>query len=91
MNVQIVISTLQKKISDLTLTNVMLEAQVSDLQSQLNSIKETQPIENPINGSGSNENQSGKGKDEQNSSQLLGCAVVLISMLRLTNYIINYL
>ena len=40
---------------------------------------------------GSNENQSGKGKDEQNSSQLLGCAVVLISMLRLTNYIINYL
>ena len=35
MNVQIVIATLQKKISDLTLTNVMLEAQISDLQSQL--------------------------------------------------------
>ena len=30
MNVQIVIATLQKKISDLTLTNVMLEAQISD-------------------------------------------------------------
>ena len=57
MNVQIVIATLQKKISDLTLTNVMLEAQISDLQSQLNSIKETQNIENAINGSGTNENQ----------------------------------
>ena len=58
MNVQIVIATLQKKISDLTLTNVMLEAQISDLQSQLNSIKETQTIENAINGSGTNENQA---------------------------------
>ena len=55
MNVQIVIATLQKKISDLTLTNVMLEAQISDLQSQLNSIKETQSTENAING---NENQT---------------------------------
>jgi len=58
MNVQIVIATLQKKISDLTLTNVMLEAQISDLQSQLNSIKETQTIENAINGSGTNQNQA---------------------------------
>ena len=55
MNVQIVIATLQKKISDLTLTNVMLEAQISDLQSQLNTIKETQSTENAING---NENQA---------------------------------
>ncbi len=55
MNVQIVIATLQKKISDLTLTNVMLEAQISDLQSQLNNIKETQSTENAING---NENQA---------------------------------
>ena len=68
MNVQIVIATLQKKISDLTLTNVMLEAQVSDLQSQLNSIKETQPIENPINGSGSNENQTQKIDDSLSSA-----------------------
>ena len=51
MNVQIVIATLQKKISDLTLTNVMLEAQISDLQSQLNSInKESQSTENGIDG-----------------------------------------
>ena len=67
MNVQIVIATLQKKISDLTLTNVMLEAQVSDLQSQLNSIKETQPIENSLKGSGSNENQT-KEIDDSSSS-----------------------
>ena len=55
MTVQIVVATLQKKISDLTLTNVMLEAQISDLQSQLNNIKETQSTENAING---NENQA---------------------------------
>ena len=55
MNVEIVIATLQKKISDLTLTNVMLEAQISDLQSQLNSIKEQHSTENAING---NENQT---------------------------------
>ena len=67
MNVQIVIATLQKKISDLTLTNVMLEAKISDLQSQLNSIKETQPIENSLNGSGSNENQT-KEIDDSSSS-----------------------
>tara|TARA_B100001113_G_scaffold208426_1_gene170884 strand:- start:180 stop:320 length:141 start_codon:yes stop_codon:yes gene_type:complete len=46
MNVQIVIATLQKKISDLTLTNVMLEAQIADLQSQLNSMKTEQQSEN---------------------------------------------
>ena len=67
MNVQIVIATLQKKISELTLTNVMLEAKVSDLQSQLNSIKEQQPIENSINGSGSNENQTQKIDDSSSS------------------------
>ena len=68
MNVQIVIATLQKKISELTLTNVMLEAKVSDLQSQLNSIKETQPIENSLNGSGSNENQTKKIDDSISSA-----------------------
>jgi hypothetical protein len=67
MNVQIVIATLQKKISDLTLTNVMLEAQIADLQSQLNSIKETQPIENPLDGSGTNENKT-KEIDDSSSS-----------------------
>ena len=55
MNVQIVIATLQKKISDLTLTNVMLEAQISDLQSQLNSMNQDQQSENALDG---NENQA---------------------------------
>ena len=55
MNVQIVIATLQKKISDLTLTNVMLEAQISDLQSQLNSMNTDQQSENALDG---NENQA---------------------------------
>ena len=64
MNVQIVIATLQKKISDLTLTNVMLEAQVSDLQSQLNSMKAEQQSENDLDG---NENQT-KEIDDSSSS-----------------------
>ncbi len=55
MNVQIVIATLQKKISDLTLTNVMLEAQISDLQSQLNSMNQLEQSENALDG---NENQA---------------------------------
>ena len=55
MNVQIVIATLQKKISDLTLTNVMLEAQIQDLQSQLNSMNQEQQPENALDG---NENQT---------------------------------
>ena len=54
MDVQIVIATLQRKVSELTLTNVMLEAQLQDLRSQLNSMKEQQSIENAIDG---NENQ----------------------------------
>ena len=64
MNAQIVISTLQKKISDLTLTNVMLEAQISDLQSQLNSMKTEQQSENDLDG---NENQT-KEIDDSSSS-----------------------
>ena len=55
MNAQIVINTLQKKISELTLINVMMEAQISDLQSQLNSMKAEQQPENAIDG---NENQT---------------------------------
>ena len=64
MNVQIVISTLQKKISDLTLTNVMLEAQIADLQSQLNSMNQDQQSENALDG---NENQT-KEIDDSSSS-----------------------
>ena len=55
MNVQIVINTLQKKISELTLTNVMLEAQILDLQTQLNTITEQNSNENALDG---NENQA---------------------------------
>jgi cell division protein FtsB len=55
MNAQIVISTLQKKISELTLINVMMEAQIQDLQSQLNSMKTEQQSENDLDG---NENQA---------------------------------
>ena len=64
MNIQIVISTLQKKISDLTLTNVMLEAQIADLQSQLNSMNTEQQSENDLDG---NENQT-KEIDDSSSS-----------------------
>ena len=64
MNAQIVISTLQKKISELTLINVMMEAQISDLQSQLNSINNDQQSENALDG---NENQA-KEIDNSNSS-----------------------
>ena len=55
MNAQIVINTLQKKISELTLINVMMEAQIQDLQSQLNSMKSEQQSENDLDG---NENQT---------------------------------
>ena len=65
MNVQIVIATLQKKISDLTLTNVMLEAQISDLQSQLNSMNTEQQSENDLDG---NENQAKEIDNSDNST-----------------------
>ena len=55
MNAQIVFNTLQKKISELTLVNVMMEAQIQDLQSQLNSMKTEQQSENDLDG---NENQT---------------------------------
>ena len=64
MNAQIVISTLQKKISELTLINVMMEAQIQDLQSQLNSMKTEQHSENDLDG---NENQT-KEIDDSSSS-----------------------
>ena len=55
MNAQIVINTLQKKISELTLINVMMEAQIADLQNQLNSMNSEQQTENALDG---NENQT---------------------------------
>ena len=66
MNAQIVIATLQKKLSEATLINVMLEAQIQDLQSQLNSIKEQQS-ENDLDGSGIDQNQA-KEIDDSSSS-----------------------
>ena len=63
MNAQIVINTLQKKISELTLVNVMLEAQIADLQNQLNSMNQDQLSENAIDG---NENQA---QEIDNSSE----------------------
>ena len=62
MDAKIVISILQKKISELTLVNVMMEAQIQDLQSQLNSMKTEQQSENDLDG---NENQT---KEIDNSS-----------------------
>ena len=64
MNAQIVISTLQKKISELTLINVMMEAQIADLQNQLNSMNSEQQTENALDG---NENQT-KEIDDSSSS-----------------------
>ena len=64
MDAKIVISILQKKISELTLVNVMMEAQIQDLQSQLNSMKTEQQSENDLDG---NENQT-KEIDDSNSS-----------------------
>ena len=54
MNVNIIISTLQRKVSELTLSNIMLEAKILDLTTQLNSIQD-QSSENAING---NEDQT---------------------------------
>ena len=64
MNAQIVINTLQKKISELTLINVMMEAQISDLQSQLNSMNTEQQSENDLDG---NENQTKEIDDSSGS------------------------
>ena len=55
MDAKIVISILQKKISELTLINVMMEAQIQDLQTQLNSMNTEQQSDNDLDG---NENQA---------------------------------
>jgi hypothetical protein len=47
LDVNILIATLQKKVTDLTLTNIVLEARNKDLSNRLNSIIEK---ENAING-----------------------------------------
>ena len=65
MNAQIVINTLQKKISELTLINVMMEAQISDLQSQLNSMNTEKQSDNDLDG---NENQAKKINNSDSST-----------------------
>ena len=55
MDVNVIISTLQRKVSELTLANVMLEARLLDLTNQLNSINQEKSSENAING---NEDQT---------------------------------
>jgi hypothetical protein len=57
MDVNIIISTLQRKVGELTLANTMLEAKVIDLTNQLNTINQQQSSENAING---NEDQTQK-------------------------------
>jgi prefoldin subunit 5 len=63
MDVNIVINILQRKVSELTLANTMLEAKVLDLTTkldQLNTINQEKPSENAING---NEDQTQKLND----------------------------
>lgn len=50
LDVNVLISTLQKKVTDLTLTNIVLEARNKDLANRLNSIIEQSHSENAING-----------------------------------------
>ena len=49
LDVNVLISTLQKRVTDLTLTNVVLEARNKDLTNRLNSIIEQSHSENAIN------------------------------------------
>jgi len=50
LDVNVLISTLQRRVTDLTLTNVVLEARNKDLTNRLNSIIEQSHSENAING-----------------------------------------
>ena len=50
LDVNVLISTLQKRVTDLTLTNIVLEARNKDLTNRLNSIIEQSHSENAING-----------------------------------------
>jgi|TARA_A100001234_G_C12615318_1_gene381351 hypothetical protein len=65
MDVNVIISTLQRKVSELTLANVMLEARLLDLTNQLNSINQEKSSENAING---NEDQAQKLSDAERNS-----------------------
>ncbi len=68
MDVNVIISTLQRKVSELTIANTMLEAKVIDLTNQvnqLNTINQEKSSENAING---NEDQTQKLNDSKRDS-----------------------
>ncbi len=55
IDINSLIQILQKKVSDLTLTNIVLEAKIKDLTNRLNSNIENPQQENAVNG---NENSA---------------------------------
>ena len=55
IDINALISILQKKVTDLTLTNIVLEAKINDLTKRLNSSIENSQQENAVNG---NENSA---------------------------------
>lgn len=55
IDINALISILQKKVTDLTLTNIVLEAKISDLTKRLNSSIENSQQENAVDG---NENSA---------------------------------
>ena len=55
IDINSLISILQKKVSDLTLTNIVLEAKITDLTKRLNSSIENSQQENAVDG---NENSA---------------------------------
>ena len=55
LDINALISILQKKVTDLTLTNFVLEAKISDLTNRLNSSIENSKQENAVDG---NENSA---------------------------------
>ena len=55
LDINALISILQKKVTDLTLTNIVLEAKINDLTKRLNSSIENSQQENAVDG---NENSA---------------------------------
>lgn len=55
IDINALISILQKKVTDLTLTNIVLEAKITDLTKRLNSSIENSKQENAVDG---NENSA---------------------------------
>lgn len=55
LDINALISILQKKVTDLTLTNIVLEAKINDLTKRLNSSIENSKQENAVDG---NENSA---------------------------------